>query len=959
MIGRTVSHYQILEQIGGGGMGVVYKAQDTKLHRPVALKFLPPEYTRDPEAKQRFMHEARAASSLQHPNICTIHDVDQTDDGQLFIVMDLYEGETLRSKIGRGPIGIDDAVEIALQMARGLAEAHKHRIVHRDIKPANVIVNHAGLVKILDFGVAKLTGGAVPTTFGSTVGTAAYMSPEQARGEDVDHRSDLWSLGVVLYEMLSGRRPFEGDHESALIYAILNVENEPVAKHRPDVPGNLAAIVAGLLQKDMTKRTGTMVRVVEELSDLQGKEGAPFGMSHLLQGLKRPLVAVPLLVVLATLSFFAYWWIARDRKISWAREVALPQIEKLAGEEKWSAVYALAKSVDEIIPADPSFVKLKEWYLGTASVNSDPPGARILWRPYADTTGHWLPLGETPAAAIRFPRGASVVRLEKEGYEPFEGPVSDWELNTKSIALYRAGSTPPGMVHIPGGKYALEMNGLENLDSAVVSDYFMDRCEVTNRQFKEFVDAGGYQNRDFWKYPLKRQGKEQTWEEAMAAFRDATGRPGPSTWEVGSFPEGKADHPVCGISWYEAAAYCAFAGKSLPTIFHWNVVAGNEFTSEIVPRSNFAGKGTAPVGSFRAMSKFGALDMAGNVREWCWNASGGKRYILGGGWNDLEYMFNDAYTQDPFDRTATNGFRCITSNGSDAERLVLERVIDVPVRNLANERPVSDETFRYYRSLYNYDRTPLNATVGLTDSSHPEWAVQKIEFRAAYGNEKMAGYLFLPSRKQARYQIVVFFPGSDVIFNRASNPSVMPKDFDFILRSGRAVFFPVYKSTFERGDGLKTDVAGMSNSYRDHVIMWVKDLSRSIDYLETRRDLDCSRLAYYGVSWGGEMGGIVCAVEGRIKVAALHVAGLSLERSLPEVDALNYVPRVKAPVLMLNGQYDHFFPVETSMKPMFRLLGTPAEHKRSVLYPTGHAVPRNQLIKEVLDWFDRYLGGVK
>ena len=172
------------------------------------------------------------------------------------------------------------------------------------------------------------------------------------------------------------------------------------------------------------------------------------------------------------------------------------------------------------------------------------------------------------------------------------------------------------------------------------------------------------------------------------------------------------------------------------------------------------------------------------------------------------------------------------------------------------------------------------------------------------------------------------------------------------------MLFPVYKSTFERGDGLKSDFASVTNSWKDHVIMWVKDLSRSIDYLETRQDIDCSKLAYYGVSWGGEMGGIVPAIETRIKVVVLHVAGLSLERSLPEVDALNYVSRVKRPVLMLNGQYDHYFPVETSMKPMFKLLGTPAEQKRSVLYPTGHAVPRNQLIKEVLDWLDRYLGPV-
>jgi len=959
MVGQTVSHYKILEHLGGGGMGIVYKARDLKLDRGVALKFLPPEFTRDPEAKQRFMNEAKAASSLQHPNICTIHDIDQTEDGQIFIVMDLYEGETLKGKIERGPTSIDEAVEIALQMARGLAKAHEHGIVHRDIKPANVIVTSDGLVKIVDFGLAKLTGRTMLTKIGSTIGTAAYMSPEQARGEEVDQRTDVWSLGVVLYEMLAGRLPFRGHHESAIIYSILNEECEPLTRLRPDVPDTLAKIVASMLQKEHTLRIGSMTRVLEELSALEPKGAAAPGAIHLLKRLKRPLFAVPILMLLVALCLLAYWWIDRNRKIAWAREQVIPQIEKLAGEEKWSAVYSLAKSVHDIIPTDPAFVKLEEWYLGTAAITSDPPGAHILWRAYSDSTRQWLRLGETPVSAIRFPRGVSIVRLEKEGFEPFEGPVSETELSTTSITLDRLGTVPPGMIHVPGARYALNAPGLESIDSATVSDYFIDRYEVTNREFKAFVVAGGYLNRQYWKYPFKREGKALTWEQAMALFRDATGQPGPAMWEMGSYPEGVADHPVSGVSWHEAAAYAEYAGKSLPTIFHWIVVAGTEFSSEIVPRSNFAGKGTAAVGTFGGFSKFGALDMAGNVREWCWNDSRGKRYILGGGWNDQEYAFHGAYAQDPLDRSPTNGFRCIKYTGRDANRDVLERAIDEPVRNFADERPVSDETFRYYRSLFNYDKTALSARIESTDSTHPEWIVQKIDFKAAYGNEQMTCFLFLPRHRQAPHQIVVFYPGSDAIYYRSANPSVMPKDFDFILRSGRAVLFPVYKSTFERGDGLKTDIPRLTNSYRDHVVMWTKDLSRSIDYVETRRDIDCSKLAYYGVSWGGQMGGIVPAVETRIKVVMLHVAGLSLDRSLPEVDAFNYVPRVKSPVLMLNGQYDHYFPVETSMKPMFKLLGTPPEHKRSVLYPTGHAVPRNQLIREVLDWLDRYLGPVQ
>jgi eukaryotic-like serine/threonine-protein kinase len=269
MIDEQVSHYQLLEHLGEGGMGVVYKAQDLRLGRTVALKFLPPETSRDAIAKERFIREARAASALDHPNICTIYEVDETADGRLFLAMAHYTGENLRQRLAaRGALPVADAIAIALQVARGLAAAHAAGIVHRDIKPANVMLPPGAEAKILDFGLAKI--GQDPrqlTRTGSTMGTLAYMSPEQAQTGAADARSDLWALGVILYEMLGGQAPFTAAGEAAVLYRIVHEEPKPLADRRGDLPG-VVEVVAALLQKDPQERLQSAAELVTALDSL-------------------------------------------------------------------------------------------------------------------------------------------------------------------------------------------------------------------------------------------------------------------------------------------------------------------------------------------------------------------------------------------------------------------------------------------------------------------------------------------------------------------------------------------------------------------------------------------------------------------------------------------------------------------------------------------------------------------
>jgi serine/threonine protein kinase len=261
--------YRIIEEVGAGGMGVVYKAEDLKLKRCVALKFLPPHLLDSPELKERFLVEAQAAAALSHPNICTIYEVGE-DKSCPYIAMEYVEGETLRDRVRKGPLKTEEAVDIILQVAAGLGEAHGKGIIHRDIKSANIMVTPTGRAKVMDFGLAKLRGGSSLTKSQTTLGTVAYMSPEQARGDKLDQRTDIWSLGIVLYELLSGKLPFQGDHDQTVIYSIIHKEPESLVKIRPALTPELDHVVGQALTKKAADRYQTMEELREDLAAIAG-----------------------------------------------------------------------------------------------------------------------------------------------------------------------------------------------------------------------------------------------------------------------------------------------------------------------------------------------------------------------------------------------------------------------------------------------------------------------------------------------------------------------------------------------------------------------------------------------------------------------------------------------------------------------------------------------------------------
>ena len=664
------------------------------------------------------------------------------------------------------------------------------------------------------------------------------------------------------------------------------------------------------------------------------------------------------LVVVGTL----YW--TRNSRERWARDQALPEIVRLIDEGKTDQAFQLALRAKRYIPNDPVLLRTLRVFTTPISIRTTPGGADIYVRTYSASENDWTFLGRSPLENVLVPWDYLRLRIERAGFGTIEAASFAIPTTNLRFVLDEVGSAPASMVRVPGATFQFRSAAPVEL-----ADYWLDKYEVTNRQFNDFIGKGGYQNRANWKHEFIRNGRRLSWQEALGEFKDTTGRIAPSTWELGSYPDGQGDFPVGGVSWYEAAAYCESVGKSLPTVYHWYKAAGLGIASDILRFSNFDGKGPSAVGSHQGLGPYGTYDMAGNIKEWTWNETGSKRYILGGAWNESKYMFATEDARPPFDRSAALGFRCAKYSSPPTE--FLTRPIDTLNRDYSKEKPVPDSVFAFYKSLYSYDHTELDPKVEEVEDSSKYWRRERVSFRAAYGNERVTAYLFLPRNARPPYATVIYFPGVHAYFEKSSE-NIAP-DFDFVVRSGRALLYPIYVGTYERRitstsvrqtpeevvqPGSACLPVGPKGN-RDLVPEWAKDIGRSIDYLETRSDIDSSHLGYMGLSLGAVWGPVLTAVEPRFKASVLVGGGLPFEKLPSEIEPINFAPRVKTPTLMVNGQQDFIFPVESSQDPLFRILGVAGADKRHVTFESGHLPPTEPVIKESLDWLDRYLGPVQ
>jgi formylglycine-generating enzyme required for sulfatase activity/tRNA A-37 threonylcarbamoyl transferase component Bud32 len=666
--------FDVERELGAGGMSRVFVAEEKALHRRVVIKVLPPELAGSMSV-ERFRREIELAASLQHPHIVPVLQAGQAGE-LLYYTMPLVEGESLRARIERvGVLPVVEAAQLLRDVADALAYAHRRGVVHRDIKPDNVLVSdHHALVT--DFGVAKALTEATQavslTSAGIALGTPTYMAPEQAAADPhTDHRADIYALGALAYEMLTGRAPFVGTSPQMIFAAQLMETPEPCARHRPDTPPALDALVMRCLKKQPVDRWQSADELLLPLASIATPSGGMVAVRRLSPALSRRTVqriavAGSLLVVVAGAGL---WLRARSERV----HAILAAVEAPARAGKLDEVYERLR-MSGVDIGDGRLAAVARLAAGTIAVTTEPAGATVRATRVSPIAGFGsrqpIPLGPSPVARRTLVAGEYLVQVAADRFQPLAFTLAVGVATDSRVArtLVPDDSAHQGMVHVDGGTTQAVPA------AAPVPAFLADRYEVTNKQFLAFVSAGGYRNPGLWPDTFSVNGQRVPRDAALRHFVDRTGLAGPRFWSGGTYAAGVGDHPVVGVSWYEAAAFARWANKQLPSLAQWyraavgdggRVVPWGSDAANAEARANFGLVGTRPIGSFPlGVSPFGCYDMAGNVREWLADsATAGHRLAAGGSWQDPSYMFEPSHVEgfDPTFAGTAIGFRLVAT----------------------------------------------------------------------------------------------------------------------------------------------------------------------------------------------------------------------------------------------------------------------------------------------------------
>jgi formylglycine-generating enzyme required for sulfatase activity len=787
-------------------------------------------------------------------------------------------------------------------------------------------------------------------------------------------------------------------------------EPPPPSAFVPGLPKGFDRIVLRSLAKSKEQRFATA-------HDLAG------ALRRLSAAQRRRRLAKPLLTALAIaaalFSIFLGWRHWRETNLQWAK-ATIAEIPNLAKEERFFEAYDRAKEAERYLPEDATLKEWRPFFTDVLSVASDPPGAAVYLRRFQrDASGQFVPrehVGVTPLQDREIARGEYLLMIEKEGYAPVlrtmsnalarvenalwipgalrtaqltHTPEGKYEMMVDSYApikidvkLFKTDALPPRMVFVPGGDYPLMAGGRPTNEHVRLDDFFIDQFEVTNAEYQEFVDAGGYEHRTYWKHPFVKDGQSLPWEEGLALLRDATGQPGPRSWRNQQYPSGQSDHPVADVTWYEAAAYAEFRGKTLPTVFQWEKAARDGrrtvYWGAVLPwglvslikpsfedRADFYASGTVPVESLEfGASPYGCFHMAANVAEWCLNARANGFATCGGSYHEGPNMFGAIGQFPGFHSSPTLGFRCARNAPGahgDQGAMKLEDQAAAP-----KFEPAPREQYQLMRAHYDYDPKPLDAKI-LEEVKTNAWRRLKISYVGAAGQRakdpvpdenRALAFLWLPHYAPRPLQVVNYKPGG-----ASYQGLTVPQETEVVcapfLHSGRAVFVAVIQGMTDRPLPLAFQNADEATvAFRDMLVQDTVDQRRGLDYLATRDDIDMSKIVSMGLSLGG-YDLVTMAVEKRFRGTILLAAGLmpgeKQKRVIAEANPINFAPYIEGPKLMIQGRYDEAIPFATEAEPLFRLLSEPKEF---LVLDTGHFPPLDLWAPPALAWLDKTLGPV-
>ncbi|MDC1336344.1 SUMF1/EgtB/PvdO family nonheme iron enzyme [Flavobacteriaceae bacterium] len=634
----------------------------------------------------------------------------------------------------------------------------------------------------------------------------------------------------------------------------------------------------------------------------------------------------------------------------------IPEIIELYDSGQIGKAFLKSKALFEEYPSNEiieNYFKKSSRY---AYLKTDTSGVDVSVQYAEDSIYNYI--GQTPIDSFLVPNTWPSHKL-KLTYNKIDF-VKEWSDNHNYRFPDKTIFIPDGHKVILGSDPWMFLQGV-NFEGIKLNSFSISNNEVSNKEYQKFVDSGGYENQRYWDFPFQVGDKIYDFNSSIKLFVDKYGKLGPSNWSFGKYPTGLGNHPVTGISWFEARAFARFSNLSLPNIYQWLYASGipdnwSVVDLSVTKGSNYNSTQTREVdnknGSYNGLNNIG-----GNVKEWTLNPNGDnkdKYSILGGSFKEAPYTFNNYYSKSPFDRDIGNGIRLsknLTKNKSKLDNDVIPEF----QRDFDKIDDVSDEVFEVYKSQFEYNEPLVAKTINL-DNFQEGYTAQKFEIETAYeSDEKLHGYIVFSNKFKGKYDPVIVYPNAGSIGNNTDSDFPGFSGLKHLVDEGYAIIHPIYYNTFSREKTINTFWANESEDYKNTIIKIGKDYKKSLDYIESRNDFNFDSMSYFGYSWGSTTSNYLLAIDDRIKSAVLCVGGLMIQKSKKEIEAHYYVRRIKTPILHIVGKEDGIFGYEENYKPWKKLIGTSSEKLKTIeLENVGHGLPWDTIIKHQSNWIKRH-----